>query len=287
VTAVFFGLATALAWAATSLASTRASRIMGAAPALAWVSLFGLLIAGPIAILDSRAGVDPVDIGWLGLAGVGNVIGLLLLYMAVRRGKVGIAVPIASTEGAIAAAIAVIAGEAIAPAAVAVMGVVAVGVVLATLDLGAGEDGQDGQRGVTPGFVALVVAAALVWGISLYARGRVAGTVPAGWLIAAAPAVGVVLVTLPTLARRRLVLSRAAVPWLLVTAAAEMIGGWMFILGARVSISVTAVLASQFAAIAAVGAYFLFGERLSRVQRLGVALICIGVAAIAVLQRGL
>lgn len=282
-TAILFGLATAIAWSVSTLCSTRASRMIGAAPALAWVSLIGLVICAPFALLDSRPGVDPADLGWLALAGLGNVIGLLLLYAAVRRGKVGIAAPIASTEGAIAAVIAVLVGEAVAPAALVVMGVVVVGVVLATLDLGGAEDGQPG---VTPAFLALIIPVAVVFGIGLYAGGRVAGSVPAGWLIASARVVGVVLITLPLLirARGRLAVPRAALPWLIATAVAEVVGYWTYLMGARVSISVTAVLASQFAAIAVVGGYVLFGERLSRVQRGGVGLICVGVAALAILR---
>ncbi len=257
--------------------------MMGAAPALAWVSLIGFVICAPFALLDSRPGVDPIDLGWLGIAGLGNVIGLLLLYAAVRRGKVGIAAPIASTEGAIAAVIAVLVGEAVAPAAVVVMGVVVVGVVLATLDLGGAEDGQPG---VTPAFLALIIPVAVVFGIGLYAGGRVAGSVPAGWLISSSRVVGVVLITLPLLirSRGRLTAPRAAWPWLAATAVAEVVGYWTYLMGARVSISVTAVLASQFAAIAAVGAYLFFGERLSRVQRGGVLLICLGVATLTVLR---
>jgi drug/metabolite transporter (DMT)-like permease len=44
------------------------------------------------------------------------------------------------------------------------------------------------------------------------------------------------------------------------------------------------VLASQFAAVAAVGAYVLFHERLSRVQLAGVVAILAGVAALTALQ---
>jgi len=59
-----------------------------------------------------------------------------------------------------------------------------------------------------------------------------------------------------------------------------------FALGARVSAPVTSVLASQFAGIAAVAAYLLFGERLRRVQVVGIVLIAIGVAVLAATQAG-
>ncbi len=45
-----------------------------------------------------------------------------------------------------------------------------------------------------------------------------------------------------------------------------------------------AVLGSQFAAIAAVVAFFLFGERLSRLQTVGVVSIVVGVTVLAILQ---
>ena len=48
--------------------------------------------------------------------------------------------------------------------------------------------------------------------------------------------------------------------------------------------AVAAVLASQFAAIAAVAAYFLFRERLTRVQLVGVGMIVCGVAVVTALQ---
>ena len=48
--------------------------------------------------------------------------------------------------------------------------------------------------------------------------------------------------------------------------------------------AVPAVLASQFAAVAAIGSYLLFGERLARRQLAGAGLIMIGVAAVAGLQ---
>ena len=48
-------------------------------------------------------------------------------------------------------------------------------------------------------------------------------------------------------------------------------------MGPRESIAIAAVMGSQFAAIAAVAAFFLFGERLRRLQVVGVVLIVVGV----------
>ena len=59
-----------------------------------------------------------------------------------------------------------------------------------------------------------------------------------------------------------------------------MLSAW----GSRESIAIAAVMGSQFAAIAAVAAYFLFGERLARIQIVGVVLIVVGVTVLAAAQ---
>src|SRR4029077_11059746 len=119
-----------LAWAATTLCSARASRTIGALPTLAWVMLVGLVPAG-IAVL-AAGGTAPhgSSLGCLAVSGFGNVAGLGLVYAAVRRGKVGVVAPITSTEGAVAAVIAIALGEEISAGVGVSLALVVVGVVL-------------------------------------------------------------------------------------------------------------------------------------------------------------
>ena len=49
-------------------------------------------------------------------------------------------------------------------------------------------------------------------------------------------------------------------------------------------IAIAAVLASQFAALAAIGADVFYGERLSRAQIAGIAVIAVGVALLSALR---
>jgi drug/metabolite transporter (DMT)-like permease len=58
----------------------------------------------------------------------------------------------------------------------------------------------------------------------------------------------------------------------------------VYAIGARHGIAVTAVLASQFAALAALAAWALFGERLSRTGIAGVIVIAAGIVAISALR---
>jgi drug/metabolite transporter (DMT)-like permease len=136
---------------------------------------------------------------------------------------------------------------------------------------------------VTAGFA---LAAALLFGANLFATSRVAGDIPLAWTILPARLAGVVGVTVPLLVMGRLRLVRAAVPFVLLVGLAEVAGIATYAIGSTDSAAVAAVLASQFATIAAVAAFLLYGERLNRVQVVGVAIVVVGVSALALIQAG-
>ena len=73
-------------------------------------------------------------------------------------------------------------------------------------------------------------------------------------------------------------------PLLVVSGIAEVIGFVSFVVGARHGIAITAVLGSQFAALAAIAAFLFLGERLRRVQIAGVCAIAVGVAGLSILR---
>src|SRR5215207_9288983 len=102
--AILGGLGTALLWATTLIGSQRSARQIGAWSTLAWVMLVGLVLAVPLVLLTGRdVSLDARDLLHLVVAGVANSAGLVLVYTALRRGKVGVVGPIVSTEGAIGA----------------------------------------------------------------------------------------------------------------------------------------------------------------------------------------
>ena len=256
--------------------------MIGSYSALSFVMLVGLAITVPWTVavgvpdeLGARA------FGWLLVSGAGNVVGLLLSYSALRVGKVGIVAPIVSTEGAIAAVIAVLAGESIAPGAGVTLAVIVAGIVLAGITQAGGNTATAGSGGRT---TLLAIAAALAFGASLYATARVSEELPLVWAILPARVIGVVAVAVPLFLSSRLLLTRPALPLVVTSGVAEIVGFGLFALGSRHGIAVSAVLASQFAGIAAVVAFFLFRERLARVQIAGVVVIVAGVAVLSWLQ---
>ena len=279
--AVLGGLGAAFAWATTMICATHAARLIGATSVLAWVMLIGLVLTLPWALARGVPEVEGAETTWLALAGIGNCAGLLLVYTGVRIGKVGVVAPIVSTEGAVAALIAVVAGEQLAPGAGAALGLVAVGVVLAGLSRSATSPGS-GNRDLAAALFG--AAAALSFGVSLYATGRVGSELPVSWAILPPRVIGVLAIAVPLAIAGRLTLTRRALPFVLGAGIAEVVGFALFVLGAREGIAITAVLASQFGAIAAVMAVFLFHERLTRVQVAGIAAIAVGVAIMSALQ---
>jgi len=91
-------------------------------------------------------------------------------------------------------------------------------------------------------------------------------------------------VALPLFLAGRIRITRRAVPLVIASGLCEVGGFASYALGSRHGIAVAAVLASQFAAVAAVAAYMLFHERLTRLQLTGVVAIAVGVAVLTGLQ---
>ena len=278
--AILGGLGAALCWATATLSAARASRLVGAPAVLAWVMLTGLSITAPIAAVSGIPdGLHGAELGWIVAAGAGNVAGLLLAYEAMRRGKVSIVAPISSTEGAIAALLAVATGEALGVSSAILLGLITAGVVLASL---ASTDEEGG--GHTVEATLLAAAAACSFGAGLFATARVSNALPLVWAVIPPRVVGVVVVALPLLVARRVRIEAAAVPLVLVSGVCEVAGFASFSLGARHGVAVSAVLGSQFAALAAVAAFVLFRERLRAVQIVGITTIALCVALLSAIR---
>jgi drug/metabolite transporter (DMT)-like permease len=274
-------LGAALAWAVTTLTAARASPLIGSWSTLAWVMLIGLVVVGPIALAQGKPeGLDSGAVVWLAIAGLGNVGGLLLVYSGLRIGKVGVVAPIASSEGAVAAVVAVAAGEQLGAWTAVALVAIAAGIVLAARPPAEQEEaGRDDPRAAV-----FALGAAIAFGASLYATGRASLDLPIAWAILPPRLLGVVLVTVPLAVAGRLRLTRAAAPFVVVSGLAEVVGFVSYALGARHGIAIAAVLASQFAALAAIGAALLFKERLTRLGVVGVVVIAIGVAVVSALR---
>jgi drug/metabolite transporter (DMT)-like permease len=279
VIAVIGGLLAAACFTATLLSSARAARMIGALPTLAGVMLVSTIVVVPIALLTiGPTRPTPESVPYLLLAGLGNVFGLLFVYTGLRAGKVGIVGALAASEGAIAAILALLAGESLVPVEALGVAVVASGVVLAAFGPDPADDVGSKSTGRAIVFGAL---AGLAFGVSLYATARLGADLAIGWAILPPRIVGLLLITVPLVATRRFRISRPALPFVVVSGTGEVGGSLAVAWGAQASIAVTSALAAQFATIAALIAWLFLGERLGRVQWAGVAAVAAGVVLLA------
>jgi drug/metabolite transporter (DMT)-like permease len=297
--AILGGLGAAVCWAMSAMSASRSSRVIGSWATLAWVMLLGTVVALPATgVWGGGADIGPEAVLLLVIAGASNIIGLLLGYTALQRGKVAVIAPITSTEGAAGAVISILFGEQVAAFAAVALTLIAVGVVLASTSsteesLAAEPGGLPVDHPVAAGHtlsagpaLPLALGSVLMFGINLYVTGRIGQTLPVVWSILPARLGGAIFIALPLFLSGRLRLTRRAAPFVVVIALAEIVGLIAYAFGARDGIAVASVMASQFGAIAAVVSVVAFGERLRRWQVIGIVMIAVGVAALAAIRGG-
>jgi drug/metabolite transporter (DMT)-like permease len=284
--AILGGLGAALSWAIATLASSRSSRMIGPISVLGWVMAVGFVAAIVPALLANPVPVSASQMAGLVATGLSHNIGLLLVYRALSVGRVSIVAPITSTEGAGAAVLAVVLGETLTGTTALILAVIALGVVLAAAERAA--DPDSGPR-LDPRHnreaALFAIGAAATFAIGLVLAGRLgADGIPPAWVMLVSRTVGMTVIVAPLVVTRRFRLTRPAVPLVVIAGVLEVFGGAIYIVGSSGGVAVAAVVSSQFAAIAAIGAFFLFGERLQRLQVVGVLVIALGVTALAALQ---
>lgn len=288
--AIAGGLGAAASWAFATLASSRSSRMIGAFSVIGWVMLVGFVAAIVPAALTVPADLQPGLVAALVLTGLSYNAGLLLTYAALTVGRVSIVAPITATEGAIAAVAAVALGEPLAPSTAVLLAGIAVGVVLAAFERAVDDEAEQVLAADSPVHdprraAGLALAAAAAFSVGLVVAGRLGEAgIPATWVVVVPRAVGVLGVTLPLFALGRLRLARPAAPLVVFSGLLEALGSGLYVLAARDGVALAAVLGSQFAAIAAIGGFVVYGERLQRIQVLGVVIIALGVAGLAASQ---
>ncbi len=229
VIAILGGLGAAAAWSVSTVCSSRSSRMIDPRAVVAWMMLVGFAMAAPPALAHGVPAALHGDLlVWYLIAGAGNVGGLIIAYHAMRIGRVSLIAPIVSTDGAVAASIAVLAGEALVPGAAGALALTVVGVAFAATpatDLtaqGAAHDPGAGARHLIA--VGLAVLAAVLFGLGLYAAGHAGTLLPVSWIALSPRLLGVAVLTLPMAIGGRLRLTPAAAPLVIASGVLEVLG---------------------------------------------------------------
>ena len=275
------GFSTAIIFAIGTLASARSSRTLGAPQVVAWSSLVGLVLVGPFVLRDGiPTNLDRNAWLLLAIAGVGNVLGFTSVFLALRVGKVGVVSPIVATQGVFAAVLAAVGGKSIEPLIAFVLLAIVVGIIIAAKSRDpAPIPNENNLRAAL-----FASAGATFFGLSLFAVGMLSGLLPLAWLLLPGRAVGVLALAVPLIVASRLRVTKATAPLLALVGICDIAGITLYAIGAQQNIAVTAVVASQMAPMAAVLAYFIFGERLGKGQIVGLVVILSGVTVLSFLQ---
>jgi drug/metabolite transporter (DMT)-like permease len=243
--------------------------------------LIGFVAVAPLAAIQGLPDASAGEWGWTLVAGAGSAAGIAFVYGALRQGQVSIVTPIVAADGAVAAALAIGAGEEIGLLTAIALAVVCLGMGAVMI-----RPGEAAQVGSSAGAaVLLALGAAGAFGVSLFAGGRVGDDVGPLWLLLVVRTCGVLVLVLPLMLRGGLGDPRPALRYVVFSGIAEVAAFGAFVVGARGgNTAVAAVIASQFAVIAMVLGVRQLGERLEPLQGAGIAAITIGIAVVSAAQ---
>lgn len=306
-----YGIVAAIAWGISTIAAANAARQLGTYGAVLVSQVLGLLAIGILSLVLRPALGSVGGVAAIGLAGAGilGLAGWLLYYRALAGGPVGVVSAIGASYGGVTALLAVtLLGERIG-------GIGGLGVVLAVggvalsaacapkteapaAGAGAGSEspgrgpGAAGAPAVTGGGgshrasrsrpgIPLALASSLTYGIGAFLLGRFSpGT---GWLpatlVAYAASVATLILALPFVGGRKALHGGVrGLGWASLAGLAEVTALLAFSRGGQVGqVAITAAISSLYPALALAGGIFMFRERLSRKQVLGVGCIAAGV----------
>lgn len=273
--AVVLALAASVIWGTTDFAGGMLTRRLPLAGVtiISQASGFVLLLVtlGFSRTIDWRS-------AWLGaIGGVALGIGLACFYAALARGTMSIVSPITACAAVVPVALALGTGERPSAVALAGSGIALGGAILASF-----EEHSSKESGRSDAVV-LAVAAALAFGIWIYFLGRGAQDGSAFSTLIGARVGGVtVLVTWAIASGSSLRMGARLASVVALVGLGDLAGSALFALATQHGlIAVVAVVGSLFPVVTVVLAYLVLHERISRVQRVGVAVALFGVAVVA------
>lgn len=285
ITALLLGSVAAVMWGIGSLTSAPASRLAGPWQAMLWTSVTSMATAGLLAVPTGLPSGDAGDWARVTAAGIASTAAIGLWLYAVNGGHVSLITPIVACDGAIAALIAVVAGQTLSLSAASALGAMVVGILLVARRAAA--PGGPGPVHSVPtvtrplgATVGIAIATAFFFGLVFFTAGGVKGVSPL-WIVAISRVVSSVCALGLCLRQASMEVPPQAWSWIVAFGVLDAAGYTAYIIGARAELAIAAVAASQYAAVAAIGGVAALGERLSRLQTAGVILLVVAAAVIA------
>jgi drug/metabolite transporter (DMT)-like permease len=283
-TAVLAMLAS-LVWGTSDFMGGVVSRRVRPLIVVAVAHLVAVLTLVVVAAATNSFGAGLGYLPWAAAAGVVGLVSLVAFYGALSTGTMGIVAPIAGTGAIVPVLFGLLSGES--PSALQIAGIAAAvgGVVLASGPELAG----GGAGGTRPLMLALVAAVGFGTVFVLIDKAAAHNVVMTLLAMRVTSVSVVLLLGLGYLVKRRR-FGRAApsglrwrdVPVIAIVGWTDAAANGLYGLATRKGlVSVTAVLASLYPAVTVLLARFIEGERMRRIQDLGVGLAMCGVVLLA------
>jgi len=270
-------LASSVCWGTSDFFAGLKARTI-AAPAVVAVTQAFALFALSVVILVRGTGLSPSFTGngpwWAVAAGIAGALGLVCFYTALASGTMGVVAPISSLGALVPVLLGLLTGEHPSAIVWAGMAVAVTGAALAS--------GPELTGAIPPRPVLLAVVAAACFGTALFCidRGARFAVLETLWGMRAT---SVTLFLLAGMAVRTVGGTRTRdLPALAVIGLGDVTANGLFaVASSRGLVSVASVLGSLYPVATLFWARLLLGERLRRVQLIGVVLTLVGVVAIA------
>ncbi len=266
---IVFGLSTALCWGTADFIGGANSRKVGA-----FSMTIGTIGCGKLLLLIASIGLDNLPLhstGWLicMLAGAFDAIGILLLYLSMTLGRLGLAAPVSALT---AAALPVLYGM-VAQGIPELPVLIGLGLALVAVWLVSQEQSDDHEKPLRLADLVLPLMSGACLGIFLilmHAGSGEALLLP--MLAVRSGGVTVLLLLLVTPLRQRM-LPAAPLPWkiIAVNALLDVGGNGCYILAGQLGrMDVAAVLSALYPGATVFMAWLLLKERVTRVQLTGI-----------------
>lgn len=279
--AVALGLLSSLCWGTSDFIGGLQSRRVPQLGVMLVAQLIGALAIAVVVVLSGAARPSATHLLEGAAGGLAGTAALFAFYRGLAVGTMSVVAPIAATGAAVPVIFGIAKGETPGPLRLLGIAVAIVGVVLVSRDGGAG----GASARVVRTSVVLALIAALGFG-GFYVGVHEAAKGDPLWAVLAARAAGaamVLLIALPFAARGVGVLpDRAALPWLVALGVLDAAANTLYAVATRHGLlSVVSVAASLYPVMTVMLARVVLGERVRRVQELGIAAALGGVVLIA------
>ena len=277
--AVLLALLSGVLWGGADFLGGTVSRRRAAALVVGASQLVGLVVVAAVASGLGSFGGDTAYLPWAVGAGLAGLVGLVCFYAALAAGTMGVVSPIAALGVVVPVFVGLARGERPEPLQLLGIAVAVAGVVLAS---GPELAGRSGARPLVLAAVAAVGFGLALLFITEGARTSTVMTMFTMRLTSVSVLAAALLVVLARGRRDGLALDRRDALLVVVIGVCDLAANLTLGLAStRSEVSIVTVLGSLYPVVTVLLARIVHGERLGRVQTVGVATALVGVALIA------